>query len=145
MFGRILWWSHLDFVVGIIESIFFNTYRTIYIFYYLSVLTSFDFQGICSFYLNFPIWLNGFFFYKVLFYVCSICNGIWFLAICASSVSFQRANFQIKNNFFYYVLLLLLFLSFYFFVKINLLQFFRFLKVDTQIISDQSSFFNVCI
>lgn len=37
---------------------------------------------------------------------------------------------------------------FYFFPSIfckNLLQFFKFLKVDTQIISDQSSFFNVCI
>lgn len=50
---------------------------------FLSVLTSFAFQGIYLFYLNFPMWLKIFFFFffynlYYLFDICSICNEMCF-------------------------------------------------------------------
>lgn len=82
---------------GLLNLFFFNTYRTIYIFYYLSVLTSFDFQGICSFYLNFPIWLNVFFFFIKSFFMFAVSvmvSDFWQFVLPLSV--FKEPTFRLK-------------------------------------------------
>ena len=69
--------------VGIIDSVSsFHVGLYIFSVTFLSVLTSFAFQGIYLFYLNFPMWLKIFFFFfynlYYLFDVCSICNEMCF-------------------------------------------------------------------